>query len=228
MSWLRRRMMANVGGGEQYDADSYIQDGLVFQLDGIDKGNDATKWIDRKGGIGFPYIAATSEVLTNSVHFTGSGYLTGDALITPSFAYDSMTIEICCTYDTRSGLNHVVVVCNVAPNFAFGWYNRTTLRCSSGISKPAWSTSDMTVLKTYSITSDHSLANINVSLTAGSNSQFSNNSGAIELGGRSYNSTSGYSGDVYAIRIYDRQLSVAEMQFNQRIDNIRFQLGIVE
>ena len=226
MSWLRRRMMANVGGGEQYDADSYIQDGLVFQLDGIDKGNDATKWIDRKGGIGFPYIAATSEVLTDSVHFTGSGYLTGDALITPSFAYDSMTIEVACTYDTRSGTNHVVLVCNVAPNFAFGWYNRTTLRCSSGISKPVWSTSDMTVLKTYSITSDHSLANINVSLTAGSNTQFSNSSGAIELGGRSYNSTSGYSGDVYAIRIYNRQLTLAEMAFNQAIDNERFNLGI--
>ena len=226
MSWLRRRMMANVGGGEQYDADSYIQDGLVFQLDGIDKGNDATKWIDRKGGIGFPYIAATSEVLTDSVHFTGSGYLTGDALITPSFAYDSMTIEICCTYDTRSGTNHVVLVCNVAPNFAFGWYNRTTLRCSSGLSKPVWSTSDMTVLKTYSITSDHSLSNINVSLTAGSNTQFSNNSGVIELGGRSYNSTSGYSGDVYAIRIYNRQLTLAEMAFNQAIDNERFNLGI--
>lgn len=221
-------MMANVGGGEQYDADSYIQDGLVFQLDGIDKGNDATKWIDRKGGIGFPYIAATSEVLTDSVHFTGSGYLTGDALITPSFAYDSMTIEICCTYDTRSGLNHVVLACKVEPNFAFGWYNKTTLRCSSGLDKPVWSTSDMTVLKTYSITSDHSLANINVSLTAGSNTQFSNNSGFIELGGRSYNSTSGYSGDVYAIRIYNRQLSVAEMQFNQRIDNVRFNLGITE
>lgn len=226
MSWLRRRMMANVGGGEQYDADSYIQDGLVFQLDGIDKGNDATKWIDRKGGIGFPYIAATSEVLTDSVHFTGSGNLTGDTLITPSFAYDSMTIEICCTYDTRSGTNHVVLVCNVAPNFAFGWYNRTTLRCSSGLSKPVWSTSDMTVLKTYSITSDHSLANINVLLTAGSNTQFSNNSGAIELGGRSYNSTSGYSGDVYAIRIYNRQLTLAEMAFNQAIDNERFNLGI--
>lgn len=228
MSWLWRRMMANVGGGEQYDADSYIQDGLVFQLDGIDKGNDATKWIDRKGGIGFPYIAATSEVQTDSVHFTGSGYLIGDGLITPSFAYDSMTIEVACTYDTRSGTNHVVLVCNVAPNFAFGWYNRTTLRCSSGISKPVWSTSDMTVLKTYSITSDHSLANINVSLTSGSNTQFSNNSGNIEIGGRSYNSTSGYVGDVYAIRIYNRQLSVAEMQFNQRIDNVRFQLGIVE
>ena len=226
MSWLRRRMMANVGGGEQYDADSYIQNGLVFQLDGIDKGNDATKWIDRKGGIGFPYIAATSEVQTDSVHFTGSGYLTGDGLITPSFAYDSLTIEVACTYDTRLGLTHVVLVCNVAPNFAFGWYSLNTLRCSSGLSKPVWSTSDMTVLKTYSITSDHSLANINVSLTAGRATLFPNDSGAIELGGRSSNSTSGYSGDVYAIRIYNRQLTLAEMAFNQAIDNERFNLGI--
>lgn len=227
MSDLRRRyLMVHQAGGPQYDADSYIQNGLVFQLDGLEKGSSSTQWTDRKGGIGFPYIAATSEVQTDSVHFTSSGYLTGDGLITPSFAYDSMTIEVACTYDTRSGTNHVVLVCNVAPNFAFGWYNRTTLRCSSGLSKPVWSTSDMTILKTYSITSDHSLANINVSLTAGSNTQFSNNSGAIELGGRSYNSTSGYVGDVYAIRIYNRQLSLAEMAYNQAIDNQRFNLGI--
>ena len=228
MSVLRRRMLYVQGTGPQYDADSYIQNGLVFQLDGLEKGSNATQWTDRKGGIGFPYIAATSEVQTNSVHFTGSGYLTGDGLITPSFAYDSMTIEVACTYDTRTGMNHVVLVCNVAPNFAFGWYNRTTLRCASGISggKPAWSTSDMTVLKTYSITSDHSLANINVSLTAGSSTSFSNYSGVIELGGRSYNITSGYVGDVYAIRIYNRQLTLAEMAFNQAIDNERFSLGI--
>lgn len=227
MSDLRRRyLMVHQAGGQQYDADSYIQNGLVFQLDGLEKGSSSTKWTDRKGGIGFPYIAATSEVQTDSVHFTGSGYLTGDALITPSFTYDSMTIEVACTYDTHSSITHVVLVCNVAPNFAFGWYNPTTLRCSSGLSKPAWSTSDMTVLKTYSITSDHSLANINVSLTARNNSSFSNNSGVIELGGRSYNSTNGYIGDVYAIRIYNRQLTLAEMAFNQAIDNERFNLGI--
>lgn len=226
MSWLRRRyLMIHQGGGQQYDADSYIQNGLVFQLDGIDKGSNSGYWTDRKGGITFPISGAASSG-ADHISFDGSGYITGSATISPSFTYDSLTIEVACTYDTRSGTNHVVLICNVAPNFAFGWYNRTTLRCSSGLSKPVWSTSDMTVLKTYSITSDHSLANINVSLTAGSNTQFSNNSGAIELGGRSYNSTSGYSGDVYAIRIYNRQLTLAEMAFNQAIDNERFNLGI--
>ena len=29
-------------------ADAYVQDGLVFQLDGIDKGNVEGAWVDRK------------------------------------------------------------------------------------------------------------------------------------------------------------------------------------
>ena len=157
---------------------------------------------------------------TDCVHFKGSGYLTGDGLITPSFTYDSMTIEVCCTYQTG---NRVLIVCNVAPNFAFGWYNNL-LRCSSGSNKPQWSASDMTSLKTYSITSDHALANINVSLTKGTNGGFNNSSGHIELGNRS-SSNNAYTGDVYAIRIYNRQLSLAEMAFNQGIDNERFDLG---
>ena len=229
MSVLRRRfLMIDTGGGAP-TADSYIQNGLVFQLDGIEKGSDPTQWTDRKGGIGFPYIAATSEVKTNSVHFTGSGYLTGDALITPSFAYDSMTIEVACTYDGHATGNRVVIVCNVAPNYSFGWNgggNNASIRCSSGVNKPMWTSGSANNMKTHSITSDHSLANINVSMTKGSNSSFSNNSGVIELGGRSYNSTSGYVGDVYAIRIYNRQLTLAEMAFNQAIDNERFNLGI--
>ena len=32
------------------DADAYVQDGLVFQLDGIDKGNVEGAWVDRKAG----------------------------------------------------------------------------------------------------------------------------------------------------------------------------------
>ena len=52
MSDLRRRyLMIHQGGGQQYDADSYIQNGLVFQLDGIDKGSNTGYWTDRKGGI---------------------------------------------------------------------------------------------------------------------------------------------------------------------------------
>ena len=41
----RRRYM---GGSKAYDENSYIQDGLVFQLDGINKGNsaDLTTWVD--------------------------------------------------------------------------------------------------------------------------------------------------------------------------------------
>lgn len=225
MSDLRRRyLMIDSGGGNP--ADSYIQNGLVFQLDGIDKGSNTGYWTDRKGGITFPISGAASSG-ADHVSFDGSGYITGSATISPSFTYDSLTIEVACTYDRHTTGNRVVIICNVAPNFAFGFANaHKDIRCSSGVNMPTWSLTDLSAMKVYSITSDHALANINVSLTKGSNGSFNNSSGNIEIGGRSYNNTSMYLGDVYAIRIYDRQLTLAEMAFNQAIDNERFNLGI--
>lgn len=66
------------------DADAYIQDGLVFQLDGIDKGNDA--WIDRKGQKEF----VLHNVVTNSnnMEFNGTNSY---AECSSTLGYDSVT-----------------------------------------------------------------------------------------------------------------------------------------
>lgn len=227
MSWLRRRMMANVGGGEQYDADSYIQAGLVFQLDGLDKGSNTGYWTDRKGGIKFLLDSTLADVLTNAVHMKGAGLIRGDGVITPTFAAADGTIEVVCTY--QSG-RKVVFIEAQAPNLSFGWNSNAVriygMASGSGL-LPAWSGYGTGAL-VYSLTGTHAVSNITTNLTAGSNAGWSNSSGSgyIELGGRSYSSSDNYTGDIYAIRVYNTKLSVAEMQFNQRIDNVRFNLGI--
>lgn len=228
MSDLRRRfLMIDSGGGQQYDADSYIQEGLVFQLDGLEKGSNTGYWTDRKGGIKFELSSTYADVLTNAVHMKGAGIIRGDGVITPTFDAVDGTIEVVCTY--QSG-RKVVFVEAQAPNLSFGWNNNAVriYGMATGTSQlPAWSGYGTGAL-VYSLTGTHAVSNITNNLTSGSNAGWSNSQGAgyIELGGRSYNSSDNYTGDIYAIRVYNTKLSVAEMQFNQRIDNVRFNLGI--
>lgn len=52
------------------DADAYIQDGLVFQLDGIDKGNVEGAWVDRKAGRQF--TLNNCIVNSDNIEFNGT------------------------------------------------------------------------------------------------------------------------------------------------------------
>ena len=51
------------GGGELSD---YVQDGLIFHLDGIERGNTAGHWIDRIGNVDFVFENGVSE--SNSIN----------------------------------------------------------------------------------------------------------------------------------------------------------------
>ena len=51
-------------------ADAYVQDGLVFQLDGIDKGNVEGAWVDRKAGRQF--TLNNCIVNSNNIEFNGT------------------------------------------------------------------------------------------------------------------------------------------------------------
>ena len=51
-------------------ADAYVQDGLVFQLDGIDKGNVEGAWVDRKAGRQF--TLNNCIVNSDNIEFNGT------------------------------------------------------------------------------------------------------------------------------------------------------------
>ena len=51
-------------------ADAYVQDGLVFQLDGIDKGNVEGAWVDRKAGKEF--TLNNCIVNSDNIEFNGN------------------------------------------------------------------------------------------------------------------------------------------------------------
>ena len=234
MSWLRRRMMANVGGDNP--ADSYIQNGLVFQLDGIEKGNDATKWIDRKNGI--EWLNHNSTRLSNGWYFDGAtSYLTSSGMGT----YDISTCTLEFVFDAEVSnamwFAFVDAGANLVFNYTYNYSGRNWLIIkgkSSGGSIGGASPLDESIIGAHIASMVAVPARAKVNVINGvqhinNNVNYSAAASAI-IGARISASTNlpanFFKGTIYAIRIYNRLLTVEEMLANQVIDNERFALGL--
>ena len=84
-------------------ADAYVQDGLVFQLDGIDKGNVEGAWVDRKAGRQF--TLNNCIVNSDNIEFNGknSEAIDNDHYTLPTVP-ENYTIEVVLYYGGGSGI----------------------------------------------------------------------------------------------------------------------------
>ena len=84
-------------------ADAYVQAGLVFQLDGIDKGNVEGAWVDRKAGRQF--TLNNCIVNSNNIEFNGtdSEAIDNDNYTLPTVP-ENYTIEVVLYYGGGSGI----------------------------------------------------------------------------------------------------------------------------
>lgn len=197
------------------DADAYIQDGLVFQLDGIDKGNDA--WIDRKGQKEF----VLHNVVTNSNNMEFNG--------TNSYAECSSTLG----YDSATHTLEVVWEGNKVTGVPFFGGPTSAELCLLPQGTPLRRLSFGTgmnfivnqpdELKMISANADNIIYNagwIGTSAELEANASYNQTVASV---GR-YKFSNYFRGKIYAIRVYNRKLSALEMLQNQLIDIERFGL----
>lgn len=197
------------------DADAYIQDGLVFQLDGIDKGNDA--WIDRKGQKEF----VLHNVVTNSNNMEFNG--------TNSYAECSSTLG----YDSATHTLEVVWEGNKVTGIPFFGGPTSAELCLLPQGTPLRRLSFGTgmnfivnqpdELKMISANADNIIYNagwIGTSAELEANASYNQTVASV---GR-YKFSNYFRGKIYAIRVYNRKLSALEMLQNQLIDIERFGL----
>lgn len=197
------------------DADAYIQDGLVFQLDGIDKGNDA--WIDRKGQKEF----VLHNVVTNSNNMEFNG--------TNSYAECSSTLG----YDSATHTLEVVWEGNKVTGVPFFGGPTSAELCLLPQGTPLRRLSFGTgmnfivnqpdELKMISANADNIIYNagwIGTSAELETNDSYNQTVASV---GR-YKFSNYFRGKIYAIRVYNRKLSALEMLQNQLIDIQRFGL----
>lgn len=217
-------MMQTASGSSPIEC-PYITDGLIFWLDGVEKGTDRTVWTDLIGGKQFALTKAVFK--TSSVSFSTSGaYGVCDGPV--SVNANTETIEIACdTFNAGTAciLHQPKINGYVGASFIVGTDRKNSSYAMDGVSRARWNLSSTTGVKRISENSSYAVCN-GATISKGSNDSWgANNTGKTYLAnnaslGKQYKATNG----IYCIRIYNRILSVAEMQANQAVDATRFNL----
>lgn len=208
----------------------YVADGLVFWLDGINKGNDNTKWVDVAGN---KEIALTNCTFTeNAVDFSASGaYGLLDGVSTGVLPADG-TIEACVSGILPSFASCLLRGENTAIRFYHaGASHRIEMNGSS--SATSWDGIPVSGFTSVTASMNEARAFFNgkaLTPTTGRTWMSSISTPCIIIGGAggisNPASTGQFNGFLHAIRIYNRKLSEVEIMQNQIADNARFGLGL--
>ena len=204
----RRRYM----GDKVYNENSYIQDGLVFQLDGINKGAADGTWVDLKGGWVFSANNGAPQSVTNGFYFDGASSFSNPNVYPANTDY---TIEVCC-YGIPIG-------------HAGTWAEGNWMLYQLGSSM-------FFLQRKPSVVVDKSIYNRINSFSYNTESAIVNKT-ALQFGGANFFSDpsiteighyrSGYyTGIWYAFRIYNRKLTAEEQQHNIKVDSQRFKFKL--
>lgn len=215
MSILRRRLMMQVKA--QPLECPYITDGLVFWLDGINKGKSSAGWQDLISKNVFPWIARTTQGENCVIFGSGSTSMYNNKV--PIFGTNS-TIEGCCSGSSNSRWQ-IVFIQNIMMLARDDTGKQLTFK-----TKRTGGRFNVTVPTTFTASANDNVALVNgVKSTTIQNSDWNAASGT-NIGARGGNGAYSYVGNVHSIRVYNRLLTEEEMLFNQQVDNERFNLGL--
>lgn len=195
----------------------YIQDGLVFHLDGADATTSA--WIDKIGGIEFTMHNVTLDG-KGGVVFNGSAY--GNYPDTLDFPSSTHTIEIVLN-KTETGGMQVAFMINASDKVAFGFGSDgkfIVTKSGDSNSRKTWNTGSG--LATYSVTNSNAYKNCALMSQRSQDTWFLRTGGTF-VGSRSINNAF-FKGTIYQIRIYNRALTQQEIINNQTIDMQRYNI----
>lgn len=218
---MRRRMMMEASG-LPFD---YVQDGLVFQLDGINRGTtDSTKWIDLVGGLEWVQHSGVTAIWGNN-HLICPSRM--DCIDYPTQTTASpITLEIVFYQSVK---DNIMIFRNKTKDGSsnhdtkmpqIGVYNGNYLLTSSVSPRITIPYTAAPIGNNYSFSISFApCVMVNgVEITTGTKDYYTSGSGMACLGT--------HTGKIYAVRRYNRNLTTDEMLHNQRVDNERFQLGL--
>lgn len=195
-------------------ADAYVQDGLVFQLDGIDKGNVEGAWVDRKAGRQF--TLNNCIVNSDNIQFNGKN---SEAVYNQLLDFGTTTtLEVVFTREKvfgtiiSSGDKIQLIALYLTSGYQHEFFSGNQV---TGMVFP-----DTTTIHTLSIPTSGRPILDQIAQPKTSKDFYSvSDTNTYVGGGPSYSK-----GKIYSIRIYNRNLTSAEMMKNQMIDIERFNI----
>ena len=195
-------------------ADAYVQDGLVFQLDGIDKGNVEGAWVDRKAGKQF----TLNNCIVNSDNIQFNG--TDSSAVYNQLLDFGTTTTIEAVFTSEKNANTIISSGDKVQLIALMSTSGYRYRYFSGNQVTGQTFPDPTAIHTLSIpTSGRPILDQIAQPKTYKHFYSVSDTNTYVGGGLSY-----LKGKIYSIRIYNRNLTSAEMLKNQMIDIERFNI----
>jgi len=207
----------------------YVSNGLVFYLDGINKGNDSSAWIDLINGRRFVSYNATRN--NNSYGISDeSPYKYLDYSGRLPYKGDDITVEICYKLNHNSQTAHLLFgggETNEKEPLYYVDNNNVICWGQSQYQYQYNGTLDPSGYYTASINLDHGYLN-GESLTLLNTTDYWSCSSSLVRIGWKIAGTGALTAiaDIYSIRIYNRKLTSSEQLSNMQTDNERFNLGL--
>lgn len=213
--------------------ETYITNGLVLWLDGINRGGISGKW---KNLVGDHIVTMTGlyTELSDGIEFpatsTPYGYGEFDSSTGIEINYDAGTIEVCiesASGEAGTGRPTLTILNDkmggsIANNLSTGavamrWYPHSGNMSS-------WAFSDVNSAKlTASGNSDRGICN-GISGSSASTTSWGKSGGKYMFASRGTGNP--FKGIYHCLRVYNRKLTEEEILHNQHIDNVRFNLGL--
>ena len=218
-------------------ADAYVQDGLVFQLDGIDKGNVEGAWVDRKAGRQF--TLNNCIVNSDNIEFNGtdSEAIDNDNEKFPTVPED-YTIEVVLYYGGGTILTQNSSSSSYGSPMMVALYSTTDFHTiGRGLDAvealPEKKYMCLQALAKGSTPTIQVNCNGDVLASRGGgiigNNEFTYGWASIGCVWTDYTEKAGHLlGKVYSIRLYNRLLTEEERYNNMVVDYMRFRIPIMD
>ena len=205
----------------------YIRDGLVFQLDGIQKGPNTNAWTDLVGGHVFTNNGCTAIdkgwQITNTTS-TYNSLRNTDTLPFASGSYSTHTIEV--VFNTFATRAQILFLPKTADSILFCIGSNKFFYLRPTTSQKLYSTPSQSAISgnthTVSLNINGGIIDTTTTLSQVSNTDYFGVGTYNGIGARSNNANYSFTGNIYAIRIYNRHLTIDEMRHNQQVDVKRF------
>lgn len=221
MSIFRRRLMMPQEG---ILPEGYIQDGLVFWLDGADCLADT--WVDKVSGNTLTRHGASVSISDGGVTFTSNAAFCSTEITLPT--YNTSTIELVAILGGGSAQN-MLLYASDTDSICYS-YNAGSTKCWI---RPATFTGRTSIppntIGTQSVST--SLNYINKVLNTAASTSINRGAGYCTSVGAlvsnsSYSLQRGFRGTIYQIRIYNRKLKEKEILHNQDLDISKYNIVI--
>lgn len=208
----------------------YVTDGLIFWVDGIDKGASDGSWVDKIGGHIFAHSSNSPTPTDTGFSFDGTNFFYNKTFLEVT-APGTHTIEIALS-DAQVGDDGYCLFTAYAASYSVKRFYVAFVGSKSKVCLSAAKTHPM-----YNYTSAEDIRSIvscpdgrcyinNVQSVSDENNYYKSTGTVNRIGCGYYNSKARhfYKGNIHAIRIYNRSLTADEVAHNYALDLMRFNL----